>query len=193
MKPAPTLEELLARAAERDGDAFRELHRRLAPGFVGLARHCVSNSRVANRIVEDVFARFRHEAKLLSQARRSPEVWLTLETRARAVDWLRAQEGLPGWARTRLESLPADYSWLPTIEDAASLDARRPLLSKVLRQLPPSQSRLLELAVCGGLSEQEIAQKLGEPAGKVKSELRAAFSFLRHRLRAVVGTWTAGI
>jgi RNA polymerase sigma-70 factor (ECF subfamily) len=193
MRATLTVEELLARAAERDENAFRELHRRLAPRSLRLAREIVSNSKIAHQILDDVFARLKHEVKPLTRARRSPEVWLALETRARAVDWIRARNGSPRWARARLESLPADYSWLPATEEVALLDQRRRLLSKVFGQLPLSQARLVELAVREGLSEQEIAQKLGEPAGKIKSDLRAAIRFLRHRLRAVMGAWTTGI
>ena len=44
-----------------------------------------------------------------------------------------------------------------------------------------------------GYTETEIAQKFGQPLGKVRTELRAAMGFLRHRLRAVMGTWVANI
>jgi DNA-directed RNA polymerase specialized sigma24 family protein len=59
--------------------------------------------------------------------------------------------------------------------------------------MPSPQSRALELAVLRGFTEVEIAQELGEPLGKTRTTLRAAITFLRHRRRAVVGTWTANI
>jgi RNA polymerase sigma-70 factor (ECF subfamily) len=73
------------------------------------------------------------------------------------------------------------------------LEQRSELLKKVIKQLPSHQRQALELAVFDGYTEGEIAQKLGEPLGKVKAELRGAMGFLRHRRRAVMGTWAANI
>jgi len=67
------------------------------------------------------------------------------------------------------------------------------LLKKVMRQLPGHQIEVLSLAVFEGCSEAEIGERLGEPLGQVRTEVRAALRFLRHRLRAVLGEWTANI
>ncbi len=190
---APALEELWRRAADQDAEAFNRIRRRFSTRLSGWVGQIVSDTRARREIVDAVFSHLRHAARPISQAGRSPEAWLALESRARAVDWARAQRGISRGARARLESLEADYSWLPTIQQTALLEERRPLISKALRQLPPSQLRLLDLAVREGLSEREIAEKVGEPEGKIQSELRAAFRFLRHRLRAVMGAWTIGI
>ncbi len=193
MKTQSTVADLLTRVAGRDEKAYDQLRRRLTPHLFAWVRAVVGNSKVSRQILDEVWASFHREARSLSQARRSPEVWLVLQARARGVDWMRTCRGVMPQALARLQSLPTDASWLPDLEDAASLDERHRLLSKVLGQLPPSQARLLDWAVCMGLSEAEIAQRLGEPEGKVQSELRAAFRFVRHRLRAMMGAWTAGI
>ena len=73
------------------------------------------------------------------------------------------------------------------------MDERLDLLHRVLSELPKPQRRALELAVFGGLTEEEVAQELGEPLGKVKTAMRAAITFLRHRRRAVMGTWAANL
>jgi RNA polymerase sigma-70 factor (ECF subfamily) len=86
--------------------------------------------------------------------------------------------------------LPA---WLPWPEQIARLDERLVLLRKVAGQLPKAQRQALNLAVFAGYTEAEMAEMLGEPLGKVRTALRAAVTFLRHRLHAVVGTWAANI
>jgi len=87
----------------------------------------------------------------------------------------------------------SSLSWLPRPEVVARLEERRELLKKVPNQLPKPQREALELAVLGGFTEEEIAVKLGEPLGRVRSGVRAGMRFLRHRLRAISGTWAANI
>jgi RNA polymerase sigma-70 factor (ECF subfamily) len=84
-------------------------------------------------------------------------------------------------------------SWMPAPADIALVEARLELLLRAIDQMPKPQRRALELAVFDGYSEAEIAARVGEPLGKVNAGLRAAFTFLRHRQRAVLGTWTADI
>ena len=84
-------------------------------------------------------------------------------------------------------------TWMPRPEHIALVDARLSLLQRVFNQMPKPQRRVLDLTVFGGYTESEIAEQLGEPLGKVKAGLRAAFTFMRHRQQAVLGTWTADI
>jgi RNA polymerase sigma-70 factor (ECF subfamily) len=83
--------------------------------------------------------------------------------------------------------------WVPRPDDIALVDARLGLLQRAFNQMPKPQRWALELVVFDGYTESEIAARLGEPLGKVNAVLRAAFTFLRHRQRAVLGTWTADI
>lgn len=83
--------------------------------------------------------------------------------------------------------------WLPHPQDIALVDARMGLLRKAFGHIPEPQRNALDLAVFGGYTEAEIAERLGEPMGKVRAALRAAFTFVRHRQHAVLGTWTADI
>jgi RNA polymerase sigma-70 factor (ECF subfamily) len=84
-------------------------------------------------------------------------------------------------------------AWLPRAKEIALIDDRLVLLHKAINQLPKPQRQALELAVFGGLGESEIAAEMGEPLGKVRTSLRAAVTFIKHRRRAVCGTWAANI
>ena len=90
-----------------------------------------------------------------------------------------------------MDSVPP--AWLPRPKEITLIDDRLVLLHKVINQLPKPQRQALELAVFGGLRESEIAAEMGEPLGKVRSSLRAAVTFVKHRRRAVSGTWAANI
>jgi len=93
-----------------------------------------------------------------------------------------------GSATTRLR-----LTWLPLPKEITLIDDRMVLLHKAIRQLPPSQRQALDLAVFCGRSEAEIATEMGEPLGKAQRSLRAAVTFIKHRRRAVCGTWAANI
>jgi RNA polymerase sigma-70 factor (ECF subfamily) len=88
---------------------------------------------------------------------------------------------------------PVPSAWLPRPKEITLIDDRLVLLHKAINQLPQPQRQALELAVFGGLGESEIATAMGEPLGKVRTSLRAAVTFVKHRRRAVCGTWAANI
>ena len=110
----------------------------------------------------------------------------------------KALEGKPAAAKAHpANTIPAagliPSAWLPQPKEISLIDRRLALLHKAINQLPKPQRQALELAVFGGLSESEIAAEMGEPLGKVRSSLRAAVTFIKHRRRAVCGTWAANI
>ena len=88
-------------------------------------------------------------------------------------------------------AIPA--AWLPRPKEITLIDDRLALLHKAINQLSKPQQQALDMAVFGGLSESEIAAATGEPLAKVQRSLRAAVTFVKHRRRAVCGTWAANI
>lgn len=183
---------ILERMAARDKKAVLELYAGLAPMMLGITSQIAADSRDAVRAVEESFVRFWREAARFPRDGASVAVWLALEARRIALEQR-------GGAHTRDSSAAADgrspetYSWLPSQETVAQLESRRELLKKTLRQLPKHQQDALALAVWEGLSEQAVAEKLGEPLAKVQSSLRAGMRFIRHRMSVVLGKWSAPI
>ena len=109
-------------------------------------------------------------------------------------DWRKSGEPSPAGRQPHSSLfLAPPQVWLPRPEDIAWAEARLNLLQRAFDQMPKPQRRALELAVFEAYNEAEIAAQLGEPLGKVSAGLRAAFTFLRHRQHAVLGTWTADI
>jgi len=193
MTPAPTAQELLARAAARDEIAFGELFDRTAPGALGLLLRILQDRAMAEEVLQDVFLRVWIDARRWSKENVSVEAGIIVLARAKAVDRLRVQRQLPARVAGKSEPMLKFYSWLPRPAEIGLLDGRRELFRKVINQLPKPQRQALELAVFDGLTETEIAQKLGEPLAKVRSGLLAALRFIRHRLAAVMRTWAANI
>lgn len=186
-------EGLLSRVVARDATALAELYDRFAPALLGLAQRIVADRRQAAEVVEDTFVRLWSDAPRWTRREASVAVWLAISTRAAAIELRRSTQGC-GRGTRRKQAAPARvFEWLPRPAEVERLEARRPLLKVLLSQLPKSQREAVELVMFEGLTESEIAAKSGEPLGKVQSGLRAAMHFLRHRLRAVLGTWSAEI
>lgn len=190
---ARNTEELLARVVERDEKALGELYDRFASGLLGMLLEILHDRDAAEKVLQEVFLRLWAEARLWNRASVSLAAWLTIVARRAAVDRLRALRKLPPLDPSSAGLLEKSIAWLPRPEEIAQLDQRRDLLKKVVNQLPEPQRRALDLAVFGGYTEDEIARQLGEPTAKIRTGLRAAMTFLRHRLRAVSGAWAANI
>lgn len=196
-------EDLLGRVRKRDRQALGELYDRYAPSLRGMTLRILTRRDTADRAVQDAFLHL-WEAVAPVASRAVPDgapldgpqgtsaaAWLTLQARATALARLRAARGAN--ATLELELNGRLVAWLPRTEEVELVDRRRDLLQKILHQLPKPQRELLEKLVFEGWRETEIAEKQGEPLAKVRSDVRAAMRFLRHRLRAVMGTWGANI
>jgi RNA polymerase sigma-70 factor, ECF subfamily len=189
MNPRTTPEALLASAAEGDRRALGELYDQLAPQLFGLIRSILSDRRESERLLEEIFLKLWKEARLIVRAQVSVAAWLALRARAQAVERVRTTRGAAPGGRRAADPFPEMLRWLPDSEAIGVLEERRALLKKVLSQLPQHQLQAVELITFQGRTETELEGDLGEPLARVKSELRAAMGFLRHRRRAVVGSW----
>ena len=193
MAHEPTARELLSKVAQHDESALAHLYDVFAPDVYGLISAIVTDSEAAQEILKEVFLRLWRDAKRIHEGGGSVRVWLALEARAGAVDWQRAQDGLRTVAHSRLRSLRKFTLWMPRPAEIEQVDKRRHLLEKLVARLPKPQSELLEMAVLKGFTETEISRKTEKPPGRIEHELRAGLRFLRHRLRAVMGKWSANI
>jgi RNA polymerase sigma-70 factor (ECF subfamily) len=191
MKQNLAAEDLLARIANRDTDALGELYDQQAPVLLGMLMRILGDREAAEEILGSVFLRAWAEARQLARVEASLPAFLLLAARARAIEKLRAGKDLPHCVP--LISSRDTVDWYPHSKVIAGVEERQGLLRKVVNQLPKPQRAALELAVFEGLTEEEIAERLGEPIARVKAGLQAAMRFLRHRLAAVLGTWTADI
>jgi RNA polymerase sigma-70 factor (ECF subfamily) len=102
-------------------------------------------------------------------------------TRARAIDRLRARQSRP-------DSLAGDRA-LPNIPAAVVNQESRAIdrqnveaLKGAIGTLPDNLRAPIELAYYEGLSHADIAKRLGEPLGTVKTRMRAALARLRGAL-----------
>jgi RNA polymerase sigma-70 factor (ECF subfamily) len=176
---------LLAAIARGDRDAFArfyDLHAGLVHTF---ALRILREREEAEEVVQDVFVQVWRQAGGYSAERGTPEAWLITLTRSRGIDKLRSRRRHDEMVRPadNPDRLPE-----PTVPESAAGPAEaRATLGEALVDLPAAQRRVLELAYFEGLTQSEIAARLGEPLGTVKTRIRGGLERLRGALAARSG------
>ena len=172
---------LLAAIAAGDRDAFSRFYDLTAPMAFGLIRRVLRDPEAAAEVLQDVFWQVWQDASRYDPARGTPEAWLVMRAKTRAIDRLRSIR-----RRDRTFVAPVDESVAQRSSDQAPNPAvvaeDRGLIQAALAQLPEAQRRVIELAFFEGLTQSEIAARLGEPLGTVKTRARLGLDRLRGAL-----------
>ena len=212
MKPTPIpdwpersheLAQLLARSGLGDRAAFARLYERTAGHLLAVVLRIQRDRAAAEDLLQEVYVNVGKAASGFDGARSQPLTWLTSIARNRAIDSLRRQAAQPQLdsatpggtddtddAPDRVAATPDDgpgpLELLSRASDARELDA-------CLQHLTPPQRQSVALAFYDGLSHAEVAERLREPLGTVKSWVRRALLTLRGCLeRGALRDQTAG-
>lgn len=177
LQPADAL--LVERIALRDTEAFTSLYDRHQAILLGLLIRILHNRTEAEDVLQEVFLAVWQRAADYDQARGTVFTWLVTMTRSRALDRLRSRD-----ARVRLLAQAAQESRLhvTNAEDTAVNAEQREIVQRALDGITEQQRSALLLAYFEGLSQSEIARRLNEPLGTVKSRIRAALLKLKELL-----------
>lgn len=129
----------------------------------------------------DVFHELWDRCDRYDPARSSPQSYLVLLARSRAIDRLRSKSGqaVPASNGPELEQSSDTADPLQQVE---SVEDRARVVS-ALRQLEPAQRQAIECSFYEGLSHAQVARKLGKPLGTIKSSIRTGLIKLREMLR----------
>jgi RNA polymerase sigma-70 factor, ECF subfamily len=172
-----TDEELLAAIARGDEGALAQLYDRYGRVAYGLALRILRDPTLAEDAVQDAFLAAWRTATAFDPRRGKASTWLLTFVHRRAVDLVRREERRRG---EPLEDAPV-ATGDATDEEAIVLDERRRVRA-ALEVLAPNEREAIELAYYGGLSQSEIAERLGVPLGTVKSRMFAGLARLRDTL-----------
>lgn len=179
----------VAQLAGGDASALAVLYDRHATTVYSLALRIVGEQSEAEDVVQEVFAQAWRQAARFDARRGSVIAWLLVMTRTRAIDRLRARQSRPDRAVAPdpqlLDRLPAE-SGDPAAVMAAEEDAVR--VRRALNDLPMLQRVAIELAFYEGLSQSEIAERLEQPLGTVKTRIRLGLLRLRDALGGAATT-----
>jgi RNA polymerase sigma-70 factor (ECF subfamily) len=172
---------LIAIARWRE-DALAEVYRRHGGAVYGLARRVLSDEARAEEVVQEVFMRLWNSPERCDTDRGSLRSFLLAEAHGRAVDQLRSET-----SRRRREeqdarrTATAGYDLEHEVWDLTLAEQ----VKSALGDLPAEERRAIQLAYFGGHTYREVAARLGEPEGTVKSRIRAGLRRLQVSLAGV--------
>jgi len=179
-------EALVALVARSDESALAELYDRVGGTAYGLAYRVLRDEALAEDAVQEAFLGLWRGAGSFVPERASPSTWILTLVHRRAVDLVRREQ------RRRTEPLEgAPEPQAGSSEEAAWLRLDRERVLEALAQLPDQQRETIELAYYGGYTQSELAGRLGQPLGTIKSRMSAGLSRLRELLdEGTEKTWT---
>lgn len=177
----------MRRVQAADPEAFSLLYDRLAPSALALADAITRDRRQAEDVAQEAFVSAWRNRDVFDPARGSVRTWLLAIVRHRALDALRRRASREGpWEQLEDHDLADPSAADPSIEAGRGDDARS--VRRALRALPPEQAVVLTLAYFAGLTQVEIAARVGLPLGTVKGRARAGL----HRLAGELAGQVAG-
>jgi RNA polymerase sigma-70 factor (ECF subfamily) len=173
-----TDEELLAAISTGDERALADLYDRFGRVAYGLALRVVRDPALAQDAVQDAFLAAWRTGASFDSRRGKAQTWLLTLVHRRAVDIVRRED------RRRTDQLADDVSAAASTatDEEAALREQRRTVQAALARLSPDQREALELAYYGGLTQAELAERLGIPIGTVKSRVFAGLARLRDLL-----------
>jgi RNA polymerase sigma factor (sigma-70 family) len=178
-------EALVALAARGEEAALAELYDRLGGVAYGLAYRVLRDEALAQDAVQEAFLALWRTAGSFVAERSRASTWLLTLVHRRAVDVVRREQ------RRRVEPLDGvpEPGTAGTAADDAWLRLERERVQEALRRLPDTQREAIELAYYGGFTQSELAERLGEPLGTIKSRMFAGLARLRELLEEAESPW----
>ena len=176
---------LLARIAQGDREAFGRFYDAFAGLALGLIRRILRDPGASEEVLQEVFWQIWLEAGRYDSRRGSPEAWVVMRAKARAIDRLRAIRRREKTFVAPVDEAVTRSSEAPGENPGVAAETKG-LVRSALDGLPEAQRRVVELAFFEGLTQSEIASRLGEPLGTVKTRARLGLERLRSLLAGKV-------
>jgi RNA polymerase sigma-70 factor (ECF subfamily) len=174
--------DLIREIAEGNAEAFARFYDRYAPLVYPLILRVVRDRSDAADVLQDVFWEAWQGASAYDPARGTPEAWMITRARTRAIDRVRAVR------RRSVTFVPPVDEGLASAPVEAGGDAGeraedRGVIRTALAALPQPQREVIELAYYAGLTQTEIAERIRQPLGTVKTRIRLGLERLRDAVR----------
>jgi RNA polymerase sigma-70 factor (ECF subfamily) len=178
---------LLERVARGDERALGQLYDRYGAPLYAVAYRIAGEPADAEEIVLEALSQAWREAARFQADKGSVAAWLTMICRSRALDLVRARGRRAKLADKAVaadpEAVPGLGTGTPDSDSQVAQAERAGRVADALASLSPPQRQAIELAYYEGLSHSEIAERLNEPLGTIKTRVRLAMQKLRETLR----------
>ncbi len=173
-------EQLITLIANGEKDALEVFYNRYAQPVFSLARYMLRDQSLAEEATQDIFLNLWLKAGSYNPDRGPPKAWFMSVAHHRVIDVIKSRkrrlQSSDSAPHELLDLHPTDGD---STEEAAHRNIDRDEILEVLGRLPEEQRRVLVMAYFEGYSQSEIANKLGEPLGTVKTRARLGIQKLR--------------
>jgi RNA polymerase sigma-70 factor (ECF subfamily) len=170
--------DLIRAMAGGDRDAFARFYDRYATLVYPLIVRIVRDRADAADVLQDVFWEAWQNADAYDAGRGTPEAWIVMRARARAIDRVRSVRRRSETFAVPLDDGAVAMGTEPVDDPAERAEVRSAVLG-ALAELSAPQREVLELAYYGGLTQTEIAERIKQPLGTVKTRIRSGLERLR--------------
>jgi RNA polymerase sigma-70 factor, ECF subfamily len=170
-------------------EALAEAYRRHGGAVFALARRLLAEGALAEEVTQEVFLRLWTKPDRFDPERGSLRSFLLAQSHGRAVDLLRSETSRRRREeREAREAAEAGYDIEREVLDLAVGDH----VKEVLEKLPPEEREAIELAYFGGFTYRQVASRLDQPEGTVKSRIRSGLRRMRADLVdvGIGGVWS---
>jgi RNA polymerase sigma-70 factor, ECF subfamily len=176
---------LIRRVADGDQSALTTLYDSTSRLVFGLVLRVVGDRSTAEEVLLDVYTQVWRQAATYDQKRGAPLAWMMTIARTRGIDRLRSGKH-DHRNKEPLDAIGEVTATTASPEEDTVTAERRQLVRSALETLSAEQREVIELAYYSGLSHSEIALRLGQPLGTVKTRTRLGMMKLRDILRPVL-------
>jgi RNA polymerase sigma-70 factor (ECF subfamily) len=174
-------EALVRRLQKKEPQAMADLYDRFGRLAYSVILSVVRDPSTAEDLVQEAFLRVWNRAHAFEAGRGALGPWLLTIARNRAIDHLRSSG-----SRMQRNSHEFDAREHPSLfvdmeRDVFNTDHAR-VIRKAIAKLNDNQQKVIELAYYEGLSQTEMAERMGQPLGTIKTWVRSALKVLRGEL-----------
>lgn len=180
----PENTELLSRIAKGDQTAFAAFYDRFSHGLYSLVFKILKDPRETEDVLQEGFAQIWKKAGTYDGTRSSAFTWAVMIMRNKAIDHIRSRQRQSRMVEEAAHEL--SHGGDVQEDEAVFHNEQRGIVRAALDKIPQEQRQAIDLAFFSGLTQMEIAEKLGEPLGTVKARIRRGLLKLRDYLDGTV-------
>jgi RNA polymerase sigma-70 factor (ECF subfamily) len=180
------MKTLIERMTRGDQAALGEFYDKTSGLVFGLCQRIVRDPAAAEEITLDVFMQAWNQAAVYDASRGTPEAWLLVIARSRALDHLRSARTSKARQVESIDEICSEPAAVADVTAGAAATDRRRIVSQALERVSKEEREVLGYAFFSGMSHSEISSHLKQPLGTVKSRIRSGLTKLRRTLAPYV-------
>lgn len=169
------LDQLLLAVARGDSSAFESLYRTTSNKLFGICLRVLTQRAEAEEVLQEVFLGIWRKAEQFDATRASAITWLSMMTRNKAIDRLRANAGARAQTSIELDEIEGESS----ASEVAEVAENQERIEVCLDELEAPRRQLIRIAFFEGATYEELAERSGNPLGTVKSWIRRSLLKLK--------------